>query len=429
MASMQIGMTNSCAAEVETDKTAETVEVSNSDFLSAVFGQALNDTRPIVVSFEGNPNETAKAAWFGSSWAPGGVETPANANNYFSLGVYRPDEAGRYRRRKADFVALYAIVLDDVGTKVPEDRIALAPSWKLETSPSNYQLGFLLSEPLHDGLLAERLMAAIINAKLCDPGANGPRARLARLPSGVNGKSSPAFSCRLLHWSPETRYSVDELSKNFQLELESKVRPVREQSSAPEGQTDAAEAVWIPRPSENTVLLRLRKRGLYKQPLGDAKHDITCPWAEEHSGAVDGGTAYFEPDDNWPLGGFKCFHGHCVSRHVRDLLVFLSIDPVSARMMPTIRVVEGELHQVVDAAERALAGASRFYQRGGNIVTVTTDPHTRDTRIQDVNQSGLAIALARAASWQRYDRRVGADRKVSHLWSDPLGLDQAGNRI
>ena len=36
---------------------------------------------------------------------------------------------------------------------------------------------------------------------------------------------------------------------------------------------------------------------MYKQPLGDGKHDITCSWVDEHTNAVDSGTAYFEPDD------------------------------------------------------------------------------------------------------------------------------------
>ena len=52
------------------------------------------------------------------------------------------------------------------------------------------------------------------------------------------------------------------------------------------------------------TLMALRDRGLYKAPLGDGKHDITCPWLKDHTGEVNGGTAYFEPDDNWPIGGF-----------------------------------------------------------------------------------------------------------------------------
>ena len=73
-------------------------------------------------------------------------------------------------------------MLDDVGTKVAMGRLTLQPSWLVETSAGNHQAGYLLREPLKDGSAADRLMNAIVAAGLCDPGANGPRARLARLP-------------------------------------------------------------------------------------------------------------------------------------------------------------------------------------------------------------------------------------------------------
>ena len=149
----------------------------------------------------------------------------------------------------------------------------------------------------------------------------------------------------------------------------------------------------------------LRNRGLYKAPLGEGKHDITCPWVQEHTGQVDGGTAYFEPDELWPIGGFKCQHGHCADRHIRDLLRALDIERSAARMKPTIRVVPGEMNRVVDAAERELAQSRRFYQRGGLIVTVVTDPGTRETRVQEIGQPALLRALAGAAMWERFDAR------------------------
>jgi hypothetical protein len=40
---------------------------------------------------------------------------------------------------------------------------------------------------------------------------------------------------------------------------------------------------------------------------------------------------------------------------VRDLLRFVGIEVNDARMKPTIRVMAGEIHRVVDAAERELA--------------------------------------------------------------------------
>jgi len=406
---------------VETDKTGETDLVSNAEFLACILGGGLAEARPVVVSFAGNPASVLKTAWFGRPWS-GATDAPAMlpeyANNYFSLAVFRPDEAGQYRRQKARFVALHAVMLDDVGSKVAMDRLTLPPTWLLETSPGNHQAGYLLANPLADGAIADRLMNAIVAAGLCDPGANGPRARLARLPVAVNGKHEPPFRCRMLTWSPALRYTVDELVAGLQLEIAQAERPRRQTDRPVQERPANGDPVWIPRPEENAVLVALRERGLYKLPLGEGKHDIPCPWVHEHTDAVDGGTAYFEPDDHWPIGGFKCLHGHCAERHIRDLLAYLDIDISAARMKPTIRVVAGEMHCVVDAAERELAQSRRHYQRGGLIVTVATDPGTRETRVQEVTLPALVRALANAATWERFDGRskdwVRADPPARH---------------
>ena len=407
--------------QVETDKTSESDSVSNAEFLTCVFGDNLGEVRPIFVSFAGDPTRVSKAAWFGSPWT---VTTDTNtvleddANNYFSLAVFRPDEAGQYRRQKARFVALHAVMLDDIGSKVAMDRLTLPPTWLLETSPGNHQAGYLLADPLADGALADRLMNAIVAAGLCDPGANGPRARLARLPVAVNGKHEPPFHCRMREWTPERRYSVDELVSGLQLEMAQSERPKRHAARLLQERPSDGDPVWIPRPEENVVLVTLRERGLYKSTLGDGKHDITCPWVHEHTNAVDGGTAYFEPDDHWPIGGFKCLHGHCVDRHIRELLGLLGVEASAARMKPTIRVAVGEMNRVVDAAEHELAKSKRHYQRGGLIVTVATDPGTRETRVQEVTLPALVRALANAATWEKYDGRsdnwVRADPPARH---------------
>lgn len=392
----------------ETGKSDKTDSVSNTQFLAALFGNAKSDHRPIWVSFPGNPNEVAGSAWSGKAWEKGSVKLPDANNNYFSLAVFRPDEAGIYRRQKARFVALHAVMLDDVGSKVTMERVTLPPSWLLETSAENFQVGYILKEPITDGPAADRLMEAIVTAGLCDPGANGPRARLARLPVAVNGKHEPAFPCRMETWNPDLRYTVEELVDGLQLDMTTTASKRRARSPDNHERHAEGDPVWLPRPDENAVLAGLRDRGLYKGPLGDGKHDITCPWVEEHTDNRDGGTAYFEPDDNWPIGGFKCLHGHCAHRHMHALLQFLGVDAHAARMKPVIRVVPGEIHRVVDAAERGLAQSHRHYQRGGLIVTVTTDPGTHETRVQDISQPALVRALAGVATWERYDARSEA---------------------
>lgn len=392
-----------------TDETDGTDVVSNDGFLRQVFAvDAAARCCPIVVSFTGDPSTAPPSAWRGGAWVADrdpGIELNNAGNNYFSLGVFEPDDSGRHRRQKSRFKALHAVMLDDVGTKVDIDRLTLPPTWLLETSPGNHQAGYLLDPPLQDGAEANRLMNAIIAAGLCDPGSNGPLSRLARLPRGTNGKHAPPFACRLRQWAPELRYSVEQLVDGLQIDLTpaERSRPAgvpRQRAAMTPG-----DAVWIPRPGENAVIGALKQRNLYKAPWGGGKHDIVCPWLSEHTDAVDGGTAYFEPDGSWPIGGFKCFHGHCAGRAVRELLKFLNVEVGAARMKPTIRIVPGEIHQIVEVAERELAGSGRHYQRGGLIVTVLTDPGTGETHVQNVSAPALVRALSGAAAWERFDGR------------------------
>ena len=389
---------------VETYKTYKT---DNWSFLSEIFGTDKSDICPIIVSFNSNPATVKKSAWYGAPWKPELPSLPATNNNYFSLATFLPDEAGRYWRQKKQFAALYAIMLDDLGTKIPLERLTLTPSWQIETSPGNFQVGYIFAKPITESAVADSLMNAIVNAGLCDPGANGPTARLARLPVAINGKYQQPFTCQITKWHPERHYTVNELVEGLELELHQPAipKPKRGRQHAEHNHHDA-DAISIPRPTENAVIAALSLRNLYKMPLGSGKHDITCPWFSEHTGGIDSGTAYFEPTDQWPIGGFKCLHGHCSTRHVRALLQFLGVETKAARMKPTIRVIAGEIHRVVDAAEKELASTSKHYQRGGLIVTVITDPGTRETRVQESNQPSLVQALAGVATWEKYDGRA-----------------------
>jgi len=292
-------------------------------------------------------------------------------------------------------------MLDDIGSKVAIEQISLPVSWLLETSPGNYQGGYLLREPLIDADLANKLMKAIIAKGLCDPGANGPGTRLTRLPLGINSKYTPPFRCRMVVWSPDVRYSVEELIKGLQIEMAaSQQLPSPVSRAEQQSQLDHV-TVWNPPAKTNRVLAALHHRGLYKEPLGGGRHDISCPWVIEHTNATNRGTAYFEPDDNWPVGGFKCQHAHCTNRHLRDLLSYLGIDVSAAQMRPTIRVIKGQVSRVVDAAERILVTTQKYYQIGGLIVCVNTDPGSLETRVLEVSLSTLVLALSELAIWEK----------------------------
>ncbi len=383
----------------QSDKTDTTGEISNVDFLKTLYGD-LGESRGWVASLKGN---IKTGNWTGSAWDPTTFHLPSEANNYFCLSSFRRNADGIYVRKEANFGALHALMLDDVGTKVALDRLELPPSWLLETSQGNFQAGYLLAEPLEDAPLAKQLMKAIIDAGLCDRGAGAPATRYARLPIGVNSKRQPVFACRLHSFTPTHRYSVEEIVKGFQLDLDEAPRSKKRHQPR---QVHDDEKVLIPSPVDNPVVAKLKCMGLYKKSNNQI-HDITCPWHLEHTDQIDSGAAYFEPTEQFPLGGFHCFHGHCEHRRIGDLLAFLEIERDLARMKPILRLQVGEIPRITDAAEALLAKTQRYYQRGGLIVQVAFEPTYKEHSIKPMNIASLTSALANTMLWTKFDKRSG----------------------
>ena len=70
------------------------------------------------------------------------------------------------------------------------------------------------------------------------------------------------------------------------------------------------------------IVAWFRAHGLYREPLGNGKHAVTCPWHHAHStphGRT--GAIVFEHDDGWP--GFFCHHAHCEGRNITDVMRLL----------------------------------------------------------------------------------------------------------
>lgn len=386
----------------ERQQPDSTNKPDNDEFLRVVFQDAPVQHRPVVVSFAGNPNGGAKSKWNGAPWFTDSTLKAEN-NNYFSLSVYEADATGVIRRRKNSFQGLYAIMLDDIGTKVDMDKLdALEPSWLLETSPGNHQAGYLLASPIVDAQEADQLVKALLDDGNGDKGAGGPTARLARLPVGINGKREPTFHTAMKAWKPELRYTKAQIVEAFQLELGQTAQP-KKTSSKPKVQ--ARDEIFLPAPEDNPVIATLKDRGLYKKALGDSKHDITCPWCHEHTDGIDDGAAYIEPSGNYPAGGFKCHHSHGEGLNINKLLDYLGVSPAEARMRPSIRVIPGQLHLTVGYAEKVLADTGRYFQNGTGIVMLVREPVGGGVRLQMVASHPLTTALSACAAWERYDGR------------------------
>jgi hypothetical protein len=392
---------------------------TNGEFIAAIFGGQPEHGTPLVCSKSGSPEE---GGWLAVAALDVNRQCPATHNNYFNCSSFKPNDGGKLRAVKEQFGAYHTLMLDDVGTKVAEERLgAFSPSWKIETSPGNYQVGIVLDPPLTDPADVERLQHAVVQAGLSDPGAKG-LARWARFPNGINGKEKyrcsegKAFQSSLVLWRPEQRYSMDQLVSG--LGLNPTAAPGRTASTAGKAAKPDNEVCTYPK-AINPVVSALQARGLYKRQIGPGKHDIACPWVAEHTDALDTGACYWDPDQQHKVGGFKCLHSHGERLSINDLLNWLDVTPGEARNRTRIRVVAGAIPQIVSAAEEALAATGRLFHCGGAIVAVRKDPQSGDLRLEQLTAEALTAELAKAAEWERYDGRgnqwVPTDPQARHV--------------
>lgn len=119
-----------------------------------------------------------------------------------------------YSRKRTDLKKTYLLVADDVGTapdsKVRPEAVALQPTYKLETSPGNYQWGFVLSECVAPDE-AEPVINGMIDARLTDAGAGGAY-RVVRVPGSINRKNPEApFAAMLRDFYGERRFTLQQV--------------------------------------------------------------------------------------------------------------------------------------------------------------------------------------------------------------------------
>jgi len=378
------------------------VDMTNQAFLSALFDPyetALNGSKPNVVSMA----TVGKTGWGGKRWDKSADMGNADLNWYLTLAAYTPATS---TKQKKDCTAICGLMLDDVGTKaLPLTRLdGLPPTFVIETSEGNFQAGYMFDAPVTDFARCDAVNKAMIEANLCDPGATGPSSRWGRLPVASNTKRDPVFACRLTVFDGSRRYSLDQIIEGLELAPPPDKKP--EKATKAQLIDSRAEDVFVPRAAENAVIAALKAKGLYKRPLGGGRHEITCPWVTEHTDQIDHGTAYFEPDDLYPAGGFYCQHSHGEAKRLGALLEFLSVSFKAAKHMATIRLCAGEAHRSTDAIEKELADSGRYYQSGGLVTSIVTDPASGTTTIKPLKQNALLRAMGKHAAWERYDTRA-----------------------
>lgn len=370
------------------DKTDDrALAVSNDEFLEAIFGIKFESERPLICCKAGDPSN---GGWLPSFWPC--FTHDAGLNWYFCPGVYMPDESGQARAKRQLAQAIYVVCLDDVGAKAPLEVLdKLAPTWLIETSPGNYQAGYLFSQPTHDLDAADRLKDKLIAHGLCDPGASGGSARWMRLPVGINGKSkygAQGFQCRLVRWMPSNRYSLAEI----------------ESALIGDGGDDTVASEKSPDGGGGPAVQALHERGQYLKKEGEGRHEIVCPWWEQHSDPTDTKSYYFEPSQKFPIGGFKCFHSHGKGLGIRDLLGYLNLSAKDVSVKPVIVVQPGHISRVVADAEQALAKKDGIYHFQGMLCSVRQDATKGDVQVKPLGRDRLLLDVSDAAIWEKHMR-------------------------
>ncbi len=301
------GTTKAIKLKLLKDSKAKGIELSNADFVAHAFAGISDDEMPWLAGFPGDVATADHKVWFGAPAIPMPRFIRPDHNNYVCISTFKR------RRRKDCWSGLHMVLLDDLNSKVQFAALRLAPSCLVETSPSNFQAWIFLAQPERDQLKAEALINGLIKAGASDPGA-GNLTRYGRLPNGQNwkakyhDKNGQPFTQRVHVWAPGRRYTPEQIAEAYDLAAASKPRAAKRKGGKPA--------------SANRYVEILDAAGLYIRPITSmhAAHQIICPWHEGHTGKDTTGTVYFEPDEqNDMQGGFKCQHGHCAHRTIRDL--------------------------------------------------------------------------------------------------------------
>ena len=219
------------------------------------------------------------------------------------------------------------LMLDDIGTKSKAPPIE--PTWKIETSPGNYQWGFAFGiddQPTKAEFSAA--IKAIAAAGFTDEGATNS-VRNFRLPGSVNHKRD-GFEARLVEWHKEREYSLTQ---------------ILEAMSVTPGPVSAdVQSITVEDDGSDEVLAWLSDEGLLlERPNSSGWAGVVCPNAEQHSNDdVEG--RYFPT-----TRAYKCLHAHCVDWDSARFLEWVGAQggPVAAYGLRD-ELVATQLHAALD---------------------------------------------------------------------------------
>lgn len=201
--------------------------------------------------------------------------------------------AERVSAAAANCEFVLVMVLDDVGTK--SKTPPLEPTWKMETSPDNFQWGYAFDfdhQPRKGEFAAA--IRAIADAGYTDPGACNP-VRNFRVPGSVNLKQGrEAFEARLVEFHPKRQFTLAQICTALG------VTPGPAESDGP-------RALRVADDGSDDVFAWLNEQGMvYSRVNGEGWAGVLCPNADAHTDGSPEGR--YMPANR----AFCCLHGHCI---------------------------------------------------------------------------------------------------------------------
>lgn len=297
----------------------QTLHIDVEQFLTTIFppDELSEDEIPLLAHPESFVKDGETIHYYNQMVAtPNHIRQVAEQDNgwlYCVSTVVRPARGEKARRRLQDLRNAWVIVLDDIGTKSAIPPVE--PSFIVETSEGNFQYGYLLEPvPVHKPERAAYFDACLMGlaaAGFNDPGCRTP-SRVMKLPGAVH---KSGFVTRVVRWEPGLVWELEDLMHKMGVEPGAlRVRPVRRDVDTGVGLVDV----------DDTVLDYLAERGLITGHNNDEWCHIHCPWEDEHSSGdpeQPGSSTSYSPLDYGMYGRqFRCLHGHCEGRGVRELL-------------------------------------------------------------------------------------------------------------
>lgn len=335
---------------------------------------------------------------------------------YFGTSTCRPDpDSGRLYNRKNLFTRLHVVVLDDIGTKVPKEKIPvnLKPTYIIESSEGNYQYGYVLKEPIDVLEHAQALIQLVYESGYSDAGGMMPT-KLVRLPGGVNGKIGPKqhFKVNLVatdgpRWTPEKLLECMDIDVSWKEVLEDTAGLIKRRASRSVGTSPwspiVAEAPAMGGIVDPILEWLYEEKKVYSE--SDEWVEIECPWGHSHTSGET--TAGYKPlgrgKDSEDKRGFHCFHDACSDKHTNDLLNHIATNggPEAGVFDPAAKLVAGWAYDSSNDVVWQIQGVTQ-----PRSISMQAFKNTFPRKVRVFTRDGKAKSVAETQLWLTSPGRV-----------------------